>query len=67
MKPLLTASEAAQLLNVPASWLLAKARGGQVPHHRLGRYVRFAEDELTEWLAQTKAGPNGRRPDEDVA
>lgn len=48
--PLLTAVQAAELLSVPPSWLMAQARARKVPHVRLGRYVRFREDELTAWL-----------------
>ncbi len=50
-RPLLPAEEAARMLRVPSTWLLAQARAGAVPHHRLGRYVRFDGDELRAWLA----------------
>jgi excisionase family DNA binding protein len=55
MSPLLTAAEAAELLAVPPSWLLAQARAGQVPHVRLGRYVRFDRDQLAAWVAERAA------------
>jgi hypothetical protein len=29
----------------------------KVPHHKLGRYVRFDLDELIDWLEETKRGP----------
>ena len=48
--PLLDADEAGELLNVPPSWVLAEARANRIPHHRLGRYVRFKRDELEQWL-----------------
>ena len=47
--PLLDAKGAAELLNVPPSWILAEARAGRIPHVRLGRYVRFDADELANW------------------
>jgi excisionase family DNA binding protein len=47
---LLDADQAAEVLNVPASWLLAQARANRIPHHRLGRYLRFRRDELEDWL-----------------
>lgn len=37
------------LLNVPKSWVLAQARADQIPHIRLGHYVRFHADELLAW------------------
>ena len=43
---LLNAKEAAELLGVPATWLLAEARRARIPHVRLGRYVRFNRETL---------------------
>jgi excisionase family DNA binding protein len=55
------AADAAELLRVPSTWLLMAARDGRVPHHRIGRYVRFDLDELRTWLDETRV-PMGRRP-----
>jgi excisionase family DNA binding protein len=54
---LLTAQEAAELLRVPATWLLAQARRDAVPHVRLGRYVRFNVLDLERWIETVKHGP----------
>jgi excisionase family DNA binding protein len=51
-----TAKEIAELLNVPASWVLEHARAGTIPHIRLGRYVRFDEDEVLGWVASCRQG-----------
>ncbi len=58
---LLDAEQAGQLLNVPASWMLAQARAGRVPHVRLGHYVRFDRDELLAWIERRLTGPCARR------
>ena len=58
--PLLDANEAGGLLNVPASWILAEARAGRIPHVRLGKYVRFKTDELNAWLDGRAVGPRRR-------
>jgi excisionase family DNA binding protein len=58
---LLDAEQAGQLLNVPASWMLAQARAGRVPHVRLGRYVRFSRDELIAWCDGRAVGPRTKR------
>jgi len=58
--PLVDARRAAELLDVPPSWLLAQARAGLVPHHRLGRYVRFSPADLRAWAGQHAAGPRAR-------
>ena len=55
--PLLDAQQAGALLAVPPSWLLQEARAGRVPHTRLGRYVRFDSDDLTEWRRRHTKGP----------
>ncbi len=57
----LAAEQAGQLLNVPASWMLAQARAGRVPHVRLGHYVRFDRDELLAWIEHRLTGPRARR------
>jgi hypothetical protein len=57
----LDAEQAGQLLNVPASWMLAQARAGRVPHVRLGHYVRFDGDELLSWIEHRSIGPRARR------
>jgi excisionase family DNA binding protein len=59
--PLLDARQAGQLLNVPASWMLAQARVGGVPHVRLGHYVRFNRDELLAWIDHRSSGLSRRR------
>ena len=58
---LLDAKGAAEMLNVPASWILAEARADRVPHVRLGRYVRFDADELREWCKARHQGPRQGR------
>jgi excisionase family DNA binding protein len=59
--PLLDAKAASALLGVPPSWLLAQARVGRVPHHRLGHYVRFSADDLRDWLSENRIAPDPLR------
>jgi excisionase family DNA binding protein len=65
--PLIDAKAAGRLLGVPHTWLLAQARAGRIPHHRLGHYVRFDPEDLQAWLRETRSGPplesSSRRPD----
>ena len=56
--PLLDAKAASRLLGVPHTWLLARAREGRIPHHRLGHYVRFDAADLRAWLQETKRTPH---------
>jgi excisionase family DNA binding protein len=55
--PLIDAKAAGRLLGVPHTWMLAQARAGRIPHHRLGHYVRFDVDDLQTWLRETQFGP----------
>jgi excisionase family DNA binding protein len=57
LSQLYTAEQAAERLEVPASWLAREARAERVPHVRLGRYVRFNPEALEEWLATRACGP----------
>lgn len=47
---LLDAQGAAAILSVPPSWVLAEARADRIPHVKLGRYVRFERNAITDWL-----------------
>ncbi len=57
--PLIDARAASELLGVPYTWLLAQARAGRIPHHRLGHYVRFDPEDLKDWLCDTRSAPRG--------
>jgi excisionase family DNA binding protein len=59
--PLLDAKAASKLLGIPPTWLLAQARDGRVPHHRLGHYVRFSAEELRQWLTENRITPDPGR------
>lgn len=58
---LLTADQAAELLNVPAGWILAEARAERIPFIPLGRYRRFDADELEAWWRSRARGPWRKR------
>jgi hypothetical protein len=38
--------------DVPISWVYMKCRTRDLPHLKLGRYLRFDWDELQGWVAQ---------------
>lgn len=59
--PLIDAKGAAEILGVPASWVLAEARAQRIPHCRLGKYVRFDVAELRAWATSRAVGPRGQR------
>jgi excisionase family DNA binding protein len=50
MTPLLTVDDVAERLGVTKDWVWAQARAGRIPHVKLGRYRRFREEAIEEWL-----------------
>ena len=57
---LLTAEEIAERLGMKTDWVWAQARAGRIPHVRLGRYRRFRESAVEEWLRELETGGSGR-------
>jgi excisionase family DNA binding protein len=45
-EPLLDADQAAAQMNVSARWLEDSARARIIPHHKLGRFIRFKVSEV---------------------
>jgi excisionase family DNA binding protein len=62
VKPLLTGKEAAEKLGLKTSWVMAEARANRIPHVRLGKYVRFDEDDLEKWAKDRVQGHSTDRP-----
>jgi excisionase family DNA binding protein len=54
--PLLTADQVAERLGVSKAWVWAQVRADAIPHVRLGRYRRFREEAIEEWLAGLERG-----------
>ena len=42
--------EMASRLGVPVTWLYSRTRTNEIPHYKVGKYVRFDESEVWEWL-----------------
>ena len=45
---LLTPEELADRLKVPRSWVYEQSRQGNIPKHKLGRYLRFDLQEVID-------------------
>ncbi len=52
--PLLTATEVAELLKVPRSWVYARSREGSIPTVALGRYRRYRREAIDRWLSDVE-------------
>jgi excisionase family DNA binding protein len=58
----LTVEEAAALLRVKVSWLYERTRTNEVPHLKIGKYLRFDRQELLAWTRQFRRDGGGRNP-----
>jgi len=47
---LVTVGELAEFLQVPESWVYSHTAANDIPHVRVGRYVRFRLGEVMKWL-----------------
>ena len=59
-EPVLDIAAAAHILGVPRSWLYARVELKEqcdVPHFRVGRYLRFRASELEAYLQKNRGGP----------
>jgi excisionase family DNA binding protein len=51
---LLTAREVAERLGTNESWVREHTRAGNIPHVRLGRWVRYEWEAVSAWLETCK-------------
>lgn len=58
MSTLLSPGDLAERIGKSADYWLRKARAKQVPHRRIGRSVRFTEDDVQAILAAALVTPN---------
>jgi excisionase family DNA binding protein len=59
MSPLLSIKDVAKLLNVPVSWVYERTRQrsvNRVPGFRLGKYWRFRQEDVLQWIERQGVG-----------
>ena len=44
---LYTISQAADFLHLSVTWLYERTRKATIPHHKMGKYIRFTESDLS--------------------
>jgi excisionase family DNA binding protein len=42
--------EMSEKLSVPVSWLYQRTRTDEIPHYKIGKYVRFDVEQVMEWI-----------------
>jgi excisionase family DNA binding protein len=58
---LLTAEQVAERLGMTKEWVWAQVRADRIPHVRLGRYRRFRQESIDDWLREIEQGGLVRR------
>jgi excisionase family DNA binding protein len=52
--------EMAKKLDVPVSWLYSRTRIKKIPFYRIGKYCKFKESEVLDWVKdKMKINPSG--------
>jgi len=49
-KKLIGVKTMAEKLDVAKSWIYSRTRTNEIPHYKVGKYVKFEESEIMEWL-----------------
>lgn len=57
---LLDVKDVARRFNVPCSWVYAKAEAGELPHLKIGRYLRFNAADIERYLLDQQRGASTR-------
>lgn len=58
MSQLYTPAEAAERLKVTESWLKKRVAARTIPHTRIGRHIRFSDNDLAALVAQSEVSPS---------
>ena len=51
---LFTPQRTAEYLGVRPSWVYEQARNGRLPHLKLGKHLRFLQEDLDAWIAEQR-------------
>lgn len=54
--PLLTVTETAELLSVSPGYVRRLVRERRIPHHKVGKFVRFRSGDLEAWVEAGRVG-----------
>lgn len=54
----LTIDELSDLLQIPKSWIYERTRKNQIPHKRIGKYLRFDQSEIENWINRSNSKLN---------
>ena len=49
---LISIKEMAKILDVPVSWLYSRTRTNEIPHFKVGKYVKFSPEAVLQWIQE---------------
>lgn len=60
MTPLMDVTEVAHVLRISTKTVRRRVNDGSLPHHRIGRHLRFTPEDVETYLHDTYRGRNTR-------
>jgi excisionase family DNA binding protein len=54
----LTIQEVSQYLHIKPATLYSKVGGGEIPHYKVGRLVRFKREDIDRWMEDHRRDPH---------
>jgi excisionase family DNA binding protein len=57
---LLDVAQLADYLNVSSSWIYDRIRENEMPHSKLGKYLRFRRHDIDKWVEMQSFKPSLR-------
>jgi len=54
-------NEMAKRLDVPVSWLYSRTRTNEIPHYKIGKYVKFDAEKVMKWIQEQNESELERR------
>jgi excisionase family DNA binding protein len=56
-KRFLSVKELGEYLHIKPATLYGKTEAGEVPHYKVGRLIRFKQDDIDEWMEKHRREP----------
>jgi excisionase family DNA binding protein len=57
MEDIIGVKDVAAMVKTPESWVYGKVERGEIPHFKLGKYVRFSRADIVDWIEAQRRGP----------
>jgi excisionase family DNA binding protein len=54
----LTVQEVSEYLHIKPATLYSKVGGGEIPHYKVGRLVRFKREDIDRWMEDHRQDPS---------